>query len=69
MTPAQRELAKLGRYMMDAAIQERDDAFSNIIATTGYDLTTVGAPQCNPKFTEEQQKIIQKFAKKMYETS
>lgn len=44
ITPEQRKLAELGRYMMDLALAEKDLEYSGRLADLGDKLTTVGAP-------------------------
>jgi len=43
LSPQQREIANLGRILMDQAATTKDDGLSNMMATVGNELTNFGA--------------------------
>ena len=44
VTPQQRQLANLGRVLMDLAVTTKDDALANMMASVGDALTRFGTP-------------------------
>jgi hypothetical protein len=65
ITPQQRQLANIGRDMMDAAIKEKDDTKSNQMASVGYKMCAFGAPFGTSKkdFSESDMALIAEFMK------
>jgi hypothetical protein len=65
ITPQQRELADIGRELMDAAIKEKDDAKSNQMSRVGHDMCAFGAPFGTSKkdFSESDMTLIAEFMK------
>ena len=64
-TPNQKKLAVIGRYMMDCAVTEKDDAKSNRLAQVGDKLTRFGAIWGTRKedFSNEDLKLIVEYMK------
>lgn len=67
ITTQQRTLGNIGRYMMDCAVTEKDDALSNTLARLGNMLTTYGAPfgAKQKDFTAEDMQLIATYMKQM----
>ena len=69
ITAQQRTLGNIGRYMMDRAVTEKDDALSNTLARLGSMLTTYGAAfgARQKDFTDSDMALIADYMKQMQE--
>jgi hypothetical protein len=65
ITPAQLELASIGRDMMDAAIKEKDDRKSNQMSNVGSMLCAYGAPfgTRQKDFSDSDMALVAEFMK------
>jgi len=64
-TPNQKKLGVIGRYMMNCAATEKDDAKSNHLAVVGDKLTRFGATWGTRKsdFSKEDLQLIVEYMK------